>query len=459
MREAEARPSAWSRQGQVGALRYSRRWQRGVDVGERTAGAVVVDNAHGVRMPRRTNEFQQLVYLLQRQLASAAKVRESAMLKDKSTGSDVEVDIVIEASVGAIPVRVGIECNSESRKSTVEWVREMFGKHSSLPIDRTVLISKAGFTPEAVAAAQAKEMVALSLDAATDQNWQEYVDALGDLMMAAFTLTPTGLGLITFAAPLPEFPQLSDGTPARVPSKRFDGTLRELIMKVLHQPEAVEWAARYWTGQARDERKAPVNAVTTVTFGDLTELLLGGEWLPLRAVEVKLRIDVQDTPLKLFAAGFAQQQVALGRARNVFLDKERSADYVLVSMIGVEGSPKNVSLLFPAEPGAQPEYHEFLGVVHLRVPGAEEHAPTASKSSSWDDASSSTEACSAAQTGRTDEGDVGELREANLDPSVDRQRADTGGFCGPQRKRTTRFSEAKRRGGIRWTPPQSSLNL
>ena len=60
-------------------------------------------------MPKRSNAFQELVALLERQLApSGAIVYESKMLKDTRTGEDREVDIVIDTEAGVHPLRIGI---------------------------------------------------------------------------------------------------------------------------------------------------------------------------------------------------------------------------------------------------------------------------------------------------------------------------------------------------------------
>jgi hypothetical protein len=51
-------------------------------------------------MPKRTNDFQRLIYLVRVNLADGATVTESKMLKDRITGTMREVDICIEGSVG-----------------------------------------------------------------------------------------------------------------------------------------------------------------------------------------------------------------------------------------------------------------------------------------------------------------------------------------------------------------------
>ncbi len=97
-------------------------------------------------MPKRSNDFQKLMHLLHRHFSSNAAVTESKMIRDRLTGREVEVDIVIETTVSDYPISVAIECISESRPATVEWIHEMKGKHDSLPLDKLVLVSQSGFT-------------------------------------------------------------------------------------------------------------------------------------------------------------------------------------------------------------------------------------------------------------------------------------------------------------------------
>lgn len=140
-------------------------------------------------MPKRTNEFQQLIYSIQHQLASGAVVTESKILIDVKTDLPTEVDIVVESTRGEIPVVIGIECTAEGRRATVEWVREIIGKHRDLKIDKTVLVSKSGFTPEAINKAQANRIEAITLVEAKNTDWVSLIEQLRDLKLARFTFT------------------------------------------------------------------------------------------------------------------------------------------------------------------------------------------------------------------------------------------------------------------------------
>jgi len=100
-------------------------------------------------MPKRTNEFQKLVYLVRVNLAAGATVTESKMLTDRITKSKREVDVCIEGHVGGDRVMVCVECRDTRRIADVTWVNTMKGKHERLPTNALILVSRRGFTSEA----------------------------------------------------------------------------------------------------------------------------------------------------------------------------------------------------------------------------------------------------------------------------------------------------------------------
>lgn len=100
-------------------------------------------------MPARTNEFQRMIFAIQSHISDGAVVTESKFLIDRDTQNPVEIDVVVEDVVGGFPIVVGIECVDRKRPATIEWLREMIAKHQGLPISKTVLVSKSGFTKEA----------------------------------------------------------------------------------------------------------------------------------------------------------------------------------------------------------------------------------------------------------------------------------------------------------------------
>jgi hypothetical protein len=115
-------------------------------------------------MPKRSNEFQRLVYLVRVNLAAGATVHESKMLRDRITGHEREVDVCVEGIVGGTPVNVCIECRDRSRPADVTWVDEMKSKHERLPTHALILVSRSGFTNQARGLAQASGIEAISFD-------------------------------------------------------------------------------------------------------------------------------------------------------------------------------------------------------------------------------------------------------------------------------------------------------
>ena len=68
-------------------------------------------------MPKRSNEFQKLIRLIESQLAPKdAIVEESKLLTDQTTGQSREVDIYIKSGIGQHSISMAIECKNHKRK-------------------------------------------------------------------------------------------------------------------------------------------------------------------------------------------------------------------------------------------------------------------------------------------------------------------------------------------------------
>ncbi len=115
-------------------------------------------------MPRRTNEFQRLIAVIQFHLDPGAVVDESALLEDRITGTKREVDVCVRGHVARQPVVVSIECRDRGRPADVTWVDEMHAKPARLPTNLLVLASHSGFTSEAVRVADTHGIRHLVLD-------------------------------------------------------------------------------------------------------------------------------------------------------------------------------------------------------------------------------------------------------------------------------------------------------
>jgi hypothetical protein len=104
-------------------------------------------------MPKRSTPFQAIVHLVRRDVAQpGVTVTESKFLRDAVLGIEREVDIVIEGEFDGEPVTLSIEVIEHKRRASLTWVEQIIAKHRNLPTNRLLLISRSGFTPNALAA-------------------------------------------------------------------------------------------------------------------------------------------------------------------------------------------------------------------------------------------------------------------------------------------------------------------
>src|SRR5205809_1075002 len=123
-------------------------------------------------MPARTNEFQTLIYEIERQLAPlGAVVEQSAMLPERTTGDLREVDMLISLDEGHHRVRIAIECQDKSRPATKQWVEAIAKKHEELGINKSVLVSSSGFYAAARRKADALFMSVLDITTLSRTDW------------------------------------------------------------------------------------------------------------------------------------------------------------------------------------------------------------------------------------------------------------------------------------------------
>lgn len=123
-------------------------------------------------MPRRSNFFQRLVLLINNSLAGNARVLESAMVTDKITGAQREVDVLISTNAAGYEVRIAIEVVARGRKADTPWVESMHSKHSSLPTDKLILVAEKGFTSPALKKAKFHGIEAITIETALAADWK-----------------------------------------------------------------------------------------------------------------------------------------------------------------------------------------------------------------------------------------------------------------------------------------------
>lgn len=139
-------------------------------------------------MPARTNAFQRIVALLNAALAEQCTVVESAMLRDKVTNEEREVDILLTTKAGTYQFSIGIEVVSWARRAGTPWVERMLAKHENLPVDKLVLVSKSGFTKPALKKAKFYGIEALTVESALSIDWDLVANLAGKGIFEVTTL-------------------------------------------------------------------------------------------------------------------------------------------------------------------------------------------------------------------------------------------------------------------------------
>jgi hypothetical protein len=142
-------------------------------------------------VPKRTNLFQDVVSVIYEHLAGKAVKEESAMLVNRLTGEEREVDVVLRTTTAGHETVIAIEAAGRTRRAAVDWVEQMIGKHKNLPTDKVVLVSEAGFTHQAETLAAAENMVTLTpTELAGDDPAYRIVNAVPSLWPKTISLTP-----------------------------------------------------------------------------------------------------------------------------------------------------------------------------------------------------------------------------------------------------------------------------
>jgi len=123
-------------------------------------------------MPKRSNEFQKLIRLIESQLVSKeATVEESKLLIDRRSGQTREVDIYIHSDISLHSFSMAFECTDRRRKAGTPWIEQLIGKYEALPIDKVIAVSKSGFSQPAIEVAKDSDIKLLTLEKAIDKDW------------------------------------------------------------------------------------------------------------------------------------------------------------------------------------------------------------------------------------------------------------------------------------------------
>jgi hypothetical protein len=267
-------------------------------------------------VPRRSNDFQKVVYFVRRHIAPDAEVRESVMLTDRVTGEPREVDVLVEGHLGGEKVTIAIEVRDHARKPGVEWVDAVHGKYRDLPVDKVVLVSRSGFTTSALRKAQS-----LGIEALTPYQEISRYGPLAKIAVEAEARTVTGVRLHDALAYLTdqELPvRVKESTALYDPHGVESSNVSELAQYAMSTPDATEVYRTAEPGHGALDivftELTLHNNATGETFAPRVKFETDGSLHPINSVRFQWEIEVTREPVELQHGAMRGTPFAYGKA-------------------------------------------------------------------------------------------------------------------------------------------------
>jgi len=96
---------------------------------------------------------------------------------DQDSGTEREVDILIEQKVAGAHIRIAIECRDRSRRETIEWIDSFAGKYRNNEVNKKIAVSSSGFSDAARHKALANNIDLLTVEEAAKVDWAARIAA------------------------------------------------------------------------------------------------------------------------------------------------------------------------------------------------------------------------------------------------------------------------------------------
>jgi hypothetical protein len=102
-------------------------------------------------MPRKGREFELLIGKLENiVLPKGAKISSPGFIKDRITGQQREVDILIEHNVGTSNIKIVIECRDRTSTQDTQWIEQIHTKLNDINVHKAIVVSSSRFTQPAI---------------------------------------------------------------------------------------------------------------------------------------------------------------------------------------------------------------------------------------------------------------------------------------------------------------------
>src|ERR1700733_963436 len=142
-------------------------------------------------MPKRTNDFQRLVRLVQQALApKGATVTESKLVDN--AGTIREIDVLVEGDFGIYRMKIAVEAKDHSRALDVTVIEQIASKYRAgdgILVNLVVIVSRSGYTKAAAEKAKRSNIELLTLREAESKDWANSIPA-GNNQTIRFTMEP-----------------------------------------------------------------------------------------------------------------------------------------------------------------------------------------------------------------------------------------------------------------------------
>ena len=281
-------------------------------------------------MPKRTNDFQTLVALINRCLGTTGKVQESALLPETVSGELREVDILISGEAQGYPFNIAIEVVGRKRKADTLWVEAMHGKHLLLPTNKLILVSENGFTKLALDKAKIWNIDAIIFEKALATDWDLVAQTTSSEIFTVTNLTYECLAIRDYGDGKRDFSPIGKTVTIALPNRETVTTAEDIAQLVLSK-----WGVKADLRE-RIDKTSQRTFVVNVTLVDGTFVHgTDGTKIPLLAFRLRVDVDQRDAPIKCRTGRYRESDVVMGSSS----DPNVQLHYVLVRKEGnqVEG--------------------------------------------------------------------------------------------------------------------------
>lgn len=257
-------------------------------------------------MSKQSNKFQKLMTAIHACISKGISVEESALLTDRETRGEREVDIVLRSKIGDYPMILSVEVRDRSRPAGSGWVEEMAGKHQALQTNKLVLVSRSGFTKPAIVKAKAREIETLTIEEAFATDWNLVLQLEGRRVFQLFNISFSCKAHIVgrndwlpapFSAklimPSGELYSVGDFSASIV----LNPSIKEAMISHFESTKEQEYHAVYNSPDGTLFERAPN------VYDSLVKLAIG------------LHLDFEATPVKFATGRFRERDIAYAQGR------------------------------------------------------------------------------------------------------------------------------------------------